>query len=151
MSFLGGHRSASSSIGSLNSSFNDGVSDSGTSTPKSRSRVRSRSNSLSGTRKPNRKVQNSTDYKLEEGMTVLFNNDMGKHTKQLCWLHCIPLHSPHSISITIVIANSFCPFECLPTYQCILFVSSCRTIYWWCRVCGWLLARPGTKVMCRQE
>ncbi|XP_067945345.1 CAP-Gly domain-containing linker protein 4-like isoform X2 [Watersipora subatra] len=72
----GGHRSASSSIGSLNGSFNDGAAISGTSTPKTRARSRSRSNSLSGARKVNRKGPTSNDYKLEEGMTVLFNNEM---------------------------------------------------------------------------
>jgi len=70
---LGGHRSASSSIGSLNSSFNDGAS--GISTPK---HTRSRSSSLSRVKRTNRKTQASSEYKLEEGMTVLFNNDMGK-------------------------------------------------------------------------
>ena len=78
VTILGGHRSASSSIGSLNSSFNDGASVSGTSTPKNRTKSRSRSNSLSGVKKTNRKAQTSNDYKLEEGMTVLFNNDMGE-------------------------------------------------------------------------
>ena len=73
--FLGGHKSASSSIGSLNSSFNDGAS--GTSTPR-KPKSRSRTNSLSGMRRSTRKTTSTAEYKLEEGMTVLFNNDMGK-------------------------------------------------------------------------
>ena len=71
---LGGRRSNSTSIGSLNSSFNDGAS--GMSTPRRSSR--SRSNSVSSTRRlAAAKAKKSSEYKLEEGMTVLYNNDMG--------------------------------------------------------------------------